>query len=64
MITRGLGADGAFHEAARSQGVQGPMEDLPFVKDGPLAVVGPLMAQGRLSWMHLEVVYFHDRASV
>ena len=40
------------------------MEDLSFVKDEPLVLVGPLVAQGRLSWMHLEVVYFPDWASV
>ena len=64
MITHGLGADEAFDEAARSQGVQGPLEDLPFVKDGPFAVVGPLVAQGRLSWMQLEVVCLPDWVSV
>ena len=40
------------------------MEDLSFVKDEPLVLVGTLVVQGRLSWMQLEVACLPDWVSV
>ena len=40
------------------------MEDLSFVKDEPLVLVGSLLVQGRLSWMQLEVACLPDWVSV
>ena len=40
------------------------MEDLSSVKDEPLVLVGSLVAQGRLSWMQLEVACLPNWVSV